>query len=156
VLSGSCSRRTGEQILRAERDGFLALRLEGHEAWSVQTSKAIDALAQGQSVVLYTALGAQSQERPYGEAFGIALGRLLRELLVASGVRRIVVAGGDTSTHAVKQLGLDALTFLAPLVPGAPLCRGHASGSPMDGLELALKGGQIGPEEFFAQVRDGV
>jgi len=156
VLSGSCSRRTGEQILRAERDGFLALRLEGQEAWSAQTSKAIDALAQGQSVVLYTALGTQAQDRQYGEAFGIALGRLLRELLVASGVRRIVVAGGDTSTHAVKQLGLDALTFLAPLVPGAPLCRGHASGSPMDGLELALKGGQIGPEEFFAQVRDGV
>jgi uncharacterized protein YgbK (DUF1537 family) len=80
---------------------------------------------------------------------------MLRRLVVDSGVRRVLIAGGDTSTHAVKQLGLDALTFAAPLVPGVPLCRGHAAGSPLDGLELALKGGQIGPEDFFAQVRDG-
>jgi len=83
------------------------------------------------------------------------LGDRLHSLLLRSGVRRVLIAGGDTSTHAVKQLGLKALTFAAPLTPGAPLCKGHAHGSPLDGLELVLKGGQIGPEDFFAQVRDG-
>jgi uncharacterized protein YgbK (DUF1537 family) len=77
-------------------------------------------------------------------------------LVIESGVRRILIAGGDTSTHAVKQLGLDALTFAAPLVPGVPLCRCHAAGSSLAGLELALKGGQMWPEDFFAQVRDGL
>jgi len=155
VLSGSCSPVTKKQILCAKRQGFAVQHLEGPEPWGAQTRKTLEALARGQSAVLYTALGPQAKDKEHGEAFAAALGNRLRELLLVSGVRRIVVAGGDTSTHAVKQLGLDALTFAAPLAPGAPLCRGYAPGSPLDGLELVLKGGQMGPEEFFAQARDG-
>jgi uncharacterized protein YgbK (DUF1537 family) len=155
VLSGSCSPVTKKQILCAKRQGFAVLHLEGAEPWGAQTRKTLEALARGQSAVLYTALGPQAKDKEHGEAFAAALGNRLRELLLLSGVRRIVVAGGDTSTHVVKQLGLDALTFAAPLAPGAPLCRGYAPGSPLDGLELVLKGGQMGPEEFFAQARDG-
>jgi len=83
-----------------------------------------------------------------------ALGSLLRELVLSTGVRRVLIAGGDTATHSAKQLALDALTFAAPLVAGVPLCRASAA-SQLDGLELALKGGQMGPEDFFANVRDG-
>jgi uncharacterized protein YgbK (DUF1537 family) len=155
VLSGSCSPVTKKQILCAKQQGFAVLHLEGAAPWGAQTRKTLEALARGQSAVLYTALGPQAKDKEHGEAFAAALGNRLRELLLVSGVRRIVVAGGDTSTHAVKLLGLDALTFAAPLAPGAPLCRGYAPGSPLDGLELVLKGGQIGPEEFFAQARDG-
>ena len=155
VLSGSCSPVTEKQILRATQQGFETLHLEGPAPWGAQTRKALEALSRGRSVVLYTALGPQAKSRKHGEAFGAALGERLRKLLLVSGVRRLVVAGGDTSTRAVKQLGLDALTFAGPLSPGVPLCRGHAAGSPLDGLELALKGGQIGPADFFAQVRDG-
>lgn len=155
VLSGSCSPATAKQILQAKKQHFETLHLTGPEPWGIQTRKALEALARGQSVVLYTALGPQSIDRDHGHEFGTALGNRLRELLLISGVRRVVVAGGDTSTHAVKQLGLKALTFTAPLTPGAPMCRGHAPGSPLDGLELVLKGGQIGPESFFTQVREG-
>ncbi|MDR3796809.1 MAG: four-carbon acid sugar kinase family protein [Terracidiphilus sp.] len=154
VLSGSCSPVTARQIRRAKQMGFAAWRLEGAAPWSAAAAKAHRALQSGSSVVLYTALGPQNQNEKYGEKFGAALGVLLRELVLATGVRRILIAGGDTATHSVKQLGLDALTFSAPLVAGVPLCRGHAA-SQLDGLELALKGGQIGPEDFFANVRDG-
>ena len=168
VLSGSCSPITERQIHRAAQDGFVALHLASSEQregrqpskapWKTLSAQALEALARGRSVVLYTALGPQPlnpMNRELGEEFGAALGNCLRELLLISGVRRVVVAGGDTSTHAIQQLGLDALTFVAPLAPGAPLCRAHAPGSPLDGLQLVLKGGQIGPETFFAQVRDG-
>jgi uncharacterized protein YgbK (DUF1537 family) len=156
VLSGSCSPVTAKQIRWAESHGYVALFLQqGGEPWVEQTRKALEALAQEKNVVLYTALGPQKTDQNHGEAFGVALGNQLRELLLTSGVRRIVVAGGDTSTHAIKQLGLAALTFKASLTPGAPLCRGHLPGSPLDGLELVLKGGQIGPEDFFEQVRKG-
>lgn len=121
----------------------------------MQTRKALDSLAQGQSVVLYTASGTETMTGKYGMEFGAALGRCLRKLLLLSGVRRVLITGGDTSTHAVKQLNLNAMTFAAPLVPGVPLCRSHAPGAPLDGLELALKGGQMGSDDFFAQVRDG-
>jgi uncharacterized protein YgbK (DUF1537 family) len=89
-----------------------------------------------------------------GEPLGSYLGELLRDLLQRTGVRRVVLAGGDTSTHAVRQLGVDALTFAALTTPGAPLCRCHSTGA-MDGLEIVLKGGQVGPEDYFARVRRG-
>jgi uncharacterized protein YgbK (DUF1537 family) len=155
VLSGSCSPVTEKQILRARQQGFVTLYLQDPADLEAQTVQAMDALAKGQSVVLYTALGPQPADREHSERLAGALGGALHQLLLRSGVRRLVVAGGDTSTHAVQQLGRDALTFAAPLTPGAPLCRGYAPGSPLDGLELVLKGGQIGPEDFFAQVRDG-
>ena len=155
VLSGSCSPATAAQIQCAQQLGFAAWRLEGAAPWTAQAAKALDALKRGESVVLYTALGPQPMAEAHGEEFGAALGRMLRELVLASGVRRVLIAGGDTSTHAVKQLELDALTFAAPLVPGVPLCRAHAPGSALDGLELALKGGQIGPADFFRLARDG-
>ena len=67
----------------------------------------------------------------------------------------MLVAGGDTSTHAVRQLGVEALTFAALTTPGAPLCRCHAKQKPVDELELVLKGGQVGPEDYFERVRKG-
>ena len=155
VLSGSCSPATAAQIGRAQQLGFSAIHLLPASEWPAQTAQACAALQRGQSVVLYTALGPQTRDEEHGEAFGVALGRMLRALVLASGVRRVLIAGGDTATHAVKQLGLDALTFAAPLASGVPLCCTHAGGSPLEGLELALKGGQIGPEDFFARVRDG-
>jgi uncharacterized protein YgbK (DUF1537 family) len=154
VLSGSCSPVTARQIRRAKQMGFAALRLEGAGPWSATAAKAHQALQSGRSVVLFTALGPQTHDEKYGEKLGEALGSLLLDLVLSSGVRRVLIAGGDTATHSVKQLGLNALTFAAPLVAGVPLCRGHAA-SQLDGIELALKGGQIGPEDFFANVRDG-
>jgi uncharacterized protein YgbK (DUF1537 family) len=155
VLSGSCSPATAAQIQCAKQSGFAAWQLDGAVPWSTQAADARAALSHGQSVVLYTALGPRPTDEARGEEFGAALGRMLRELVLAAGVRRVVIAGGDTSTHAVKQLGLAALTFAAPLVPGAPLCRAHATNSALDGLELALKGGQIGSPDFFRLTRDG-
>lgn len=152
ILSGSCSPVTARQIRNARGQGFAAIRLAVLGGWEAEFRKALDALARGRSVVLYTALGPGNNQGKHAD-FGAPLGKLLNKLLLASGARRVLIAGGDTSTHAVKRLGLTALTFAAPLAPGAPLCRGHASGSPLDGLELVLKGGQIGPEDFFAQVR---
>ncbi len=154
VLSGSCSPVTARQIRRAKQMGFTTCQLEGVSPWSAATAKARRALQGGRSVVLYTALGPKTPDEKFGEKFGSALGSLLRELILSSGVRRVLIAGGDTATHSVKQLGLDALTFAAPLVAGVPLCRASAA-SPLDGIELALKGGQMGPEDFFANVRDG-
>jgi uncharacterized protein YgbK (DUF1537 family) len=45
------------------------------------------------------------------------------------------------------------LTFAMPLQAGAPLCRAHSTDPALDGLELVLKGGQIGTPDFFDQAR---
>ena len=87
--------------------------------------------------------------------FGKALGKILRGALKPGGVRRICIAGGDTSSFAARALGIQALEMIAPLTPGAPLCRAFAPGSPANGCEIVLKGGQVGAEDYFEVVKRG-
>ena len=151
VLAGSCSPATGAQIQYALRAGFHDIRLDpaGLDA-AAAGQEAVAQLAAGRSVILYSALGdadrVEIDDRP---ALAAAMGRLLDRVIRSSGVGRVVVAGGDTSSHAARELGIEALTFSAPLTRGAPLCRAHGGSAE---LELVLKGGQIGPEDFFEQV----
>jgi uncharacterized protein YgbK (DUF1537 family) len=154
VMSGSCSPATEAQIRRAVAQGFEGLRVDpGSESVLEQ---AAGFLANGRSVVLYSALGPQDCRGSLrGEQLGCYLGEMLRELLERTGVRRVVIAGGDTSTHAVHQLGVEALTFAALTTPGAPLCRCHSSVTAVEGMEMVLKGGQVGPEDYFERVRRG-
>ncbi len=85
---------------------------------------------------------------------GESLGRILDRTLRATGVRRAVISGGDTSGHGMRQLGLSALVAKAPTIPGAALCQAFGTG-PHDGLDIALKGGQMGSEDYFGWIRDG-
>jgi uncharacterized protein YgbK (DUF1537 family) len=152
VLAGSCSPATERQIRSALRAGFHGIRLNPVELnESAAEGEAVSQLAAGRNVILYSALGSgdrvEIEDRP---ALATAMGKLLRKVMLASRVTRVVVAGGDTASHAARELAISALTFAAPLVRGAPLCRAH--GWPGD-LELVLKGGQIGPETFFQEVQ---
>jgi uncharacterized protein YgbK (DUF1537 family) len=66
------------------------------------------------------------------------------------------VAGGDSSGAVAAALDVQALTLQARLVPGAPLCRAWSQRPGRDGLEIVLKGGQMGGDDFFGRVRDGL
>jgi 3-oxoisoapionate kinase len=162
VLSGSCSPVTAGQIEWARRQGYACFPLDagalaGGEMQAIQGEfrRASPLLKAGKDAVLYTALGAPSGAT-HDAQLGRAIGQLLRALVEETGVRRVVLCGGDTASHAVQQLNLIALTFAGVLAPGAPLCRAHAEpGTTLDGLEVVLKGGQIGPENFFQIVRGG-
>ena len=57
--------------------------------------------------------------------------------------------------HAASVLGVYALTAVAPIAPGSPLCRAHSSDPVLAGLEIALKGGQVGRPDFFCAVKAG-
>ncbi|MHB8815708.1 MAG: four-carbon acid sugar kinase family protein [Steroidobacteraceae bacterium] len=163
VLSGSCSPVTGRQIRTALANGYHGVPLDLTRLLDDSTATAAleeareDAVAHlraGHSTVIYSALGPLAPAaQPAGEALGRCSGVLLRRILSETRMRRIVLAGGDTSTHAVAQLGIHALTWAASLEPGAPLCRGHARAPEVDGLQLVLKGGQVGGDDFFERVR---
>jgi len=70
--------------------------------------------------------------------------------LVASGVRRLVVAGGETSGAVVQGLGVKALRIGPQIDPGVPACL--SVGEPH--LALALKSGNFGAEDFFLKALD--
>jgi uncharacterized protein YgbK (DUF1537 family) len=86
---------------------------------------------------------------------GTALGKTLRGALAQTRVQRLCIAGGDTSSFAARALGIEAVQMVAPLTPGAPLCRAFAPNSPADGCEVVFKGGQVGAENYFEIVRKG-
>lgn len=155
VVSGSCSPVTAGQIEWARGQGFVTVALQptatDHAAALVEVGNALSA---GTSVIAYTSLGHAAEAVP-AERLGSALGRLAREAVARTGVKRLVVAGGDTSSYAGRALGITSLEFLATLTPGAPLCRARAPDSPADALEIVFKGGQAGPVDFFGKALDG-
>ncbi len=166
AMSGSCSPVTERQIQAALRAGYHGIALDpalllseasGAQAGERLVREAAARLRDGRSTVLYSALGPPCTGSPAsGEELGRRMGELLARILAAAPVPRVLLAGGDTSSHAVAQLGLYALTWSASLEPGAPLCRAHAEErSALEGLELVLKGGQVGSEGFFERVRLG-
>jgi uncharacterized protein YgbK (DUF1537 family) len=163
VVSGSCSPMTARQIAKAAEQGFetrlidvsAVLRGDREEEQRL-TASALAVLGSGRSCVIHSAVGPlDTRETPAGDRLGEALGRIARALIRQSSLRRVLFAGGDTSSHGVAQLGVDALTWAAPLEAGAPLVRCHSADASVDGLQMVLKGGQIGSEDFFELVRRG-
>jgi 3-dehydrotetronate 4-kinase len=68
--------------------------------------------------------------------------------LVQSGVRRLVVAGGETSGAVVDRLGIPGFLVGAEIAAGVPVLR--AVGAREGPMLLALKSGNFGGPEFFA------
>jgi len=65
------------------------------------------------------------------------------------------VAGGDTSSLAVGALDAWGLSYLAQLAPGTALCRLHSEAPGLDGVEIMLKGGQMGSQDVFERLVHG-
>lgn len=161
AISGSCSPVTIAQIAWAIQNGFLDIGL-ATDPTPAEVAAAIELAAMhlraGRHVVLHTnPVEAQSRRAAAVPAakLGTTIGAIAREVLAATGVRRLVVAGGDTSSYAARALHIEAVEMIAPLAPGAPLCRAHAPGSPADGIEVNFKGGQVGAEDYFGAVVRG-
>ena len=140
VVSGSCSAVTGRQIQTALDAGW-----NGVDAFSpIATADMTRALQSGRNSILHTCIGPddprRSRELP---DMGTRLGEIASDILAQTPtVKRIVFAGGDTSSHALAQLGMTAFRMITRITPGAPLCEA-------DGFEIVCKGGQAGPDDFF-------
>jgi uncharacterized protein YgbK (DUF1537 family) len=83
---------------------------------------------------------------------GHAIEHALAEIasgLVDFGVRRLVVAGGETSGAAVDRLGVSGFRLGPEIAPGVPLMRtvGRKGGE----LQMALKSGNFGGRDFFTR-----
>jgi 3-oxoisoapionate kinase len=179
VISGSAAPGTAAQIAWAEANGFVSMRLDSVAL--VEDSKAetyvSDIISQtetllrkGKRVILYSAKGpndpviTKTKEHLAGlglhpnqvsSRLGRQQGHILKKLLEVVPLQRVCVSGGDTCGHAVQQLGLTALELLMPIAPGSPLCKAHSSNKSLDGLEISLKAGQVGQQDYFGSVLSG-
>ncbi|CAN5237108.1 four-carbon acid sugar kinase family protein [soil metagenome] len=164
VLSGSCSPVTSGQIAWAKANGFSEIVLDAQKIHDNETSsllahyvqQAVDQIQQERSVIMHTAgSSAQQGTTLSSEKLGTALGLIAKEIIRQTAIKRVVVAGGDTSSYAARAMGIEAVEMIAPLVAGAPLCSATAPGSPVDGIEVNFKGGQVGAENYFGVLLEG-
>jgi 3-oxoisoapionate kinase len=171
TVSGSVSATTERQIKFALHQGFVGIEADPF-ALAQNEKREMDrllvqahtVLAQGKSPLVYTALGAGTDvSRKIDEIsngrirIGQALGQMAQQCIKKFKLKRIIIAGGDTSSHALGEINIHALTTRHPLqeTPGSPLCLAHSTDPEFDGLEIALKGGQVGGDDYFVKLRDG-
>lgn len=156
VLAGSCSAATLGQIA-AFKGAHLALDTDAICRGENVAAKALD-WAKGKldnGPVLLSASdkpdAVKALQAKYGiEASSQAIERTMAALargLVASGVGRLVVAGGETSGAVVGALDVTALRIGPEIDPGVPWTASVAQKP----LLLALKSGNFGAPDFFTK-----
>jgi uncharacterized protein YgbK (DUF1537 family) len=90
-----------------------------------------------------------------GGRLGHRLGVVAEAILRAHRVPRLVLCGGDTSSHVARHLAPTAFVVSASLARGAPLCRVLSRAPHLDGLEMAMKGGQMGEADYLLRALHG-
>lgn len=183
VISGSSSVVNARQIVRALSGRFQSVALDtgaiarsGDPASGLGkvVTEVVSLMAEGKPVIVHTSLGGDDYRldesrdifsgkgwsqaminQQTAKLFGTALGAVARGVAEKRPFQRMVIAGGDTSGYAAAAMGIEAVEMIAGMSPGAPLCRAYAPASPLDGVELTVKGGQVGGEDYFELVASG-
>jgi uncharacterized protein YgbK (DUF1537 family) len=165
VICGSCSKATQEQVAHWLAQGLPAFRVDAR-ALAAGQDVAAQALQwardqQGAAVLVYATAPAE-QVRAIQAELGAAragawveacLARVAQGL-VQAGVRRLVVAGGETSGAVVQALSVAQLRIGAPIDPGVPWTLAQVAPTPgaaAEPLLLALKSGNFGSVDFFVK-----
>jgi uncharacterized protein YgbK (DUF1537 family) len=178
VLSGSCSALSAAQIDWAIAAGFQEIRItpeqligtDQHTLKSLE-DQMLDALSAGKSMVIYTAKGpddnhlaAALDKLPanvsapafIANRIGLLYSRLAHTALARAGLTRLVVAGGDSSSFTMRQLGALALEIKAShFKQNAHVCTLISDDPLINGKEVLLKGGQVGADDLYRCMLEG-
>ncbi|MCP3391150.1 four-carbon acid sugar kinase family protein [Bradyrhizobium sp. CCGB12] len=158
-LAGSCSQATLQQIANAERV-MPVLHLDPGQivAGAGEAQRALawaqPRLADGPVLIASSATPeavAAVQARHGRDAAGHAIEQAMADIaegLVEAGVRRLIVAGGETSGAVVDRLRIPGFLVGVEIAAGVPVLR--AVGAQAGEMLLALKSGNFGGPEFFS------
>ena len=153
VFSGSCSIATRQQVAAFRREA---------PSYQIEADRAVArdhdlaeivswAMSRQTAPLIYSSADpadVQAAQDKHGASVAAhAIEQVFADLaraLVDAGVRRVVVAGGETSGAVVTGLGASALTIGPRAAAGVPLTR-------VGNTALALKSGNFGGPDFFAE-----
>lgn len=152
ILAGSCSAATLEQLRILESTGCEVIRMNVAQP-EAETGRLLEAssagLRAGRPVCIRSS--AAKEDRTCCAASGAiieqAFGEIARQAVNSLGVRKLIVAGGETSGAVVKALGVTAAEVSTVIDPGVPSLR--TLGDPR--LLMALKSGNFGAADFFVK-----
>ena len=162
ILAGSCSPATRGQIRYAVEAGLPAFKLDPLciADGSTTLDEVLDwAMSQRQAVpVIYSSAEPQDVLAAQTSLGHTRAGKVIEQFLARmairlreSGVRRLIVAGGETSGAVVGALAPAALLIGPEIDPGVPWTLTLCAQEPM---ALALKSGNFGTPDFFIKALD--
>ncbi len=156
ILAGSCSGATRQQIaIHSASHPAFAIDVDAVMAGRIGTAELISFIEANRSKapLVYSSddpAGVVAAQQKYGrEAVARRLDTLFAETAqaaISGGVRRLVVAGGETSGAVAQVLDLGVLRIGPEIDPGVPILM-NAEGT----VALALKSGNFGSGDFFAK-----
>jgi uncharacterized protein YgbK (DUF1537 family) len=150
ILAGSCSEATRAQVAAAA-ERMPALKLDARRLDpQAAIGWAAERLSAGKLLIYATAPPAEVDQRNAAaveQAF-----RLIARALAERGVRRFVVAGGETSGAVVEALGVRALAIGPEIDPGVPWTAAVGG----ERYLLALKSGNFGSRDFFTKALEAL
>lgn len=158
VLAGSCSVATQGQVAQMRKDhqafALDPLAISGGKDQAAEALAWAESRLSEQPILVYStaapeqvsAVQSRLGREEAGDMIEHTLGRIAQGL-VAKGVRRLVVAGGETSGAVVSALGVQGLYIGPEIDPGVPWT--FSIGEPT--LALALKSGNFGAPDFFTK-----
>lgn len=157
VVSGSRSAQTRRQADAAAAAGWLVrpLPLRASER-DVATAEVVRVLLSGRGVVLTSddIDTAAAGGRPVLEVITEAAASVISTVARDGASRRMIVCGGDTSSRVTRLLGVESLSIAANPSGNVVLLRARSSDPAIDGLDLLLKGGQVGSDTLFTDIAE--
>jgi 3-dehydrotetronate 4-kinase len=158
VLAGSCSVATQGQVVEMKKAhpafGLDPLAMAAGRDQAQEALAWADTRLGDKPVLIYSTAAPEQvsavQNQVGREEAGAMIERTLGRIaqgLVSKGVRRLVVAGGETSGAVVSALGVQGLLIGPEIDPGVPWT--FSIGEPT--LALALKSGNFGAPDFFSK-----
>jgi len=153
AIAGSLSPLTRLQIEAAT--SFIRVEADAERFVSEQTyrdrlaTKVSLALCEDRHVLLSTAPHDSASISSANVELAEAMGRFVDHVLKQVPIRRLIAAGGDTSSHLAQNLGLWGLAYGGQLSPGVAISTSRSDNPHRDGMTLMLKGGQMGSVDLF-------
>jgi uncharacterized protein YgbK (DUF1537 family) len=164
IVSGSCSVATNAQVRHFREQGRPALAIDpmalaaGDDAVDRVLAWCDQQLRGDTPLLVYATAEPGAVQRVQAELGAARAGELVERALariavalVERGVRRLVVAGGETSGAVVQALGVRQLAIGVQIDPGVPWTAARSPASGNGWLHLALKSGNFGTQDFFSK-----
>ena len=168
IVSGSCSQATNQQVSHFKATGRPSFQIDpsrlaaGVDVVGEALAWAAPLLAKADGPILVYSTAQPQAVASTQQQLGIAnAGEMVEQCiatiavgLVTQGVRKLIVAGGETSGACVLALEVSQLQIGPQIDPGVPWCFTKAKVAGDDGVRIALKSGNFGSVDFFTKALD--
>lgn len=151
ILSGSLSEQTTRQIENFINNGAVVINIENENLDNTKDLKD-RILNESKDILVYSSRGEDfinGNVKNKAEKIEQFFGDLSKEA-INYGIKKIIVAGGETSGAVIGALGYKSFNVGKNVAPGVPILRPIEKNE----MQIVLKSGNFGQDDFFTRAID--